>query len=135
MRSETGSVFPILAVVLVGGILAALIAVELGRLVSERRAISFAADMAAEAGAAMLDEAAVRGGQLSLNPSAARERAVSYAISTAPSGSDIFITSNETEVCVEIASAFEPRLLAMVGARPVELRAAACASPAFRARR
>jgi hypothetical protein len=130
MKGERGSVFPILAIVLVGGVLATLIAVELGRLASERRTIAFVADMAAEAGASMVDEAAMRAGELALDPAGAHDRAFAYAGEVGPPGALVTVVSGPAEVCVEISMPYEPRLLALVGASSVELIASACASPA-----
>lgn len=130
MSNDRGSVFPILAIVLVGGVLATLIAVELGRLASERRAISFAADMAAEAGAAMLDEDSVRDGLLALDPQGAHDRAMTQIREVAPAGSSVSAAASATEICVTISTSYNPRLLSMVGARAVDLAATSCAAPA-----
>ena len=127
--SDRGTVLPILALLLLGGALAVILSVEVGRCGAAWREASFAADAGAEAGAAAIDPAEAYGGRLLLDPARAQEAAVAAALAARPrSGRTAAAEADPTRVCVAVRQPFPPGLLAsMAGGRAIA--AAACASP------
>ena len=125
--SERGSIMPALAVVMIGGVLVAALAVEVGRWGAAHREAAFAADVAAESGATMLDETSVRAGVLALDPVLAREAALEAA--AGPPARAVDVTVDADLVCVTVTDVFRPRLLGPVGIGDSAVTATGCARP------
>ena len=127
--TDRGTVLPVLALVMVGGALAVALSVELGRCGAAWREAAFAADAGAEAGAAILDPAAVYSGRVRLDPPAAEEAAVAAALALRPRvGRRAEAAASGTRVCVTVTQPFPPGLLTpFVHGRPIAV--SACATP------
>ena len=127
---EHGSVSPALILVLVGGLAALALAVELGRFASAAREVAYAADTGAEAGAARIDPAAAYGGEIRLNPAEARAVAIRGARrARGRTGRWIEATADEGQVCVTVGRTVEPGLLRVFAVGPWDVSASACAEP------
>lgn len=128
--AERGSALPSVLLLMVGSLLAIGLAVEVGRWATVTRAVAFAADVGAEAGAAMLDEEAVRAGELALAPTQASDTAITAALEARPAASRRAAADAATvRVCVTVSQTFEPRLLRFAGVGPAEIEATSCAVP------
>jgi len=111
--SERGTVLPVLALLMVGGALAVALAVEVGRATAAWREASFAADAAAEAGAAVLDPAQAYEGRIRLDPRLAEAEAVAAALAARPRpGRRAAAAATAARICVTVRQPFPPGLLA-----------------------
>lgn len=128
--TERGSALPGVLVVLMGGLLAFGLAYDLGRWGSTWREAAYAADAAAEAGAAMLDPAAAYADRLELDPDLARKTALEVGRAARPRpGRTVEVATSRDRVCVLISQPFRPTLMRMAGLSPAQVSARACASP------
>ena len=85
------------------------------------------ADIAAEYGAAMIDETAMHDGSLRLDP----ERAHSAATTSARDGSMVVsVDVTDGAICVTVGRQHRTRALTLVGMRDIDIRVRSCASPA-----
>jgi hypothetical protein len=127
---ERGTVSPVLVLVLVGGVAALALAVELGRFASAAREVAFAADAGAEAGAARIDRAAAYAGEIRLDPVEAQAVAIRGARrARGRPGRAIEAAATEDRVCVTVGRTVEPGLLRAFGVGPWNVSASACAEP------
>ena len=128
---DRGSALPALAVIVFGGLIALGLAADLGRWGATWREAAFAADAGAEAGAAMIDEAAAYRGDLLLDVPAATEMAADAARSARNrAGRKFEVEATPTQVCVTVTQPFRPGLLKAVGVKKTTVKATACAQPA-----
>lgn len=130
MISEDGSAIPLVLVVLVGGLIAMLLALEVGRLGIVHRRVAFAAEAAAETGASVLAEERARDGVIELDPALAVAAARTY-VELSLSGLDsVTFSATAVEICATASETYAPRLLGFVGATPTVITQTSCAVPA-----
>ena len=128
---ERGSILPAVFVLAFAGLLLLGLAVDLGRWGAAWREAAFAADAGAEAGAAMIDPAAVYRGDLLLDPALAEDVAADAALRARSRPERVVVTIGTIdEVCVTVSQPFRPVLLRAAGVGSVEVTADACARPA-----
>ena len=127
---ERGTASPVLVLLLVAGVAALALAVELGRFAAATREVAFAADAGAEAGGARLDRAAAYGGEIRLDPTDA-ERVAARGARRARGRPDktIQVAATTEEVCVTVSRTFDPGLLRAFGVGSWEVEATSCAAP------
>jgi len=126
--AERGSATPLFMLLLIGGTLLLVIALDLGRLAASWREAAAAADAGAEAGAARIDPAAAYRGDLRLDPAAAVRAAEDAAIAFRPrAGREITATAGPHRVCVTVRRRFRPLAPGFVPAPTIEVTA--CAVP------
>ncbi len=127
---ERGSAVPAVVVVLLGGLLALGLALDLGLWSATLREAAFAADAGAEAGAAMLEAAAGYGGELVLDVPLAEQTAVAAALAARPrAGRSASARADAAQVCVAVGQPFSPTLLRLAGVGATQVTAQACATP------
>ncbi len=130
-RSDAGSVLPMVAVIVFGGVMVLGLALDLGRWAATWREAAFAADTGATAGAAQIDAAAAYRGVLALDPARARATAASGAADARPRpGRVSTVDAIPARVCVTVRQQFRPTLLRIVGVGERTVTATACAVPA-----
>ncbi len=129
--SDRGSVLPMFAVIVFGGVMVLGLALDLGRWASTWREAAFAADTGATAGAAMIDNVAAYRGELALDPARAQDTAVTGARDARPrAGRAASAEVTAARVCVTVRQPFRPTLLRAVGVGERMVTATACAVPA-----
>ncbi len=129
--NERGSVLPMFAVIVFGGVLVVGLALDLGRWAATWREAAFAADTGATAGAAMIDVGAAYQGRLALDPVRARSTAVAGAADARPrAGRSTTAEVGAARICVTVRQPFRPTLLRAVGVGERTVTATACAVPA-----
>jgi len=128
--SERGSALPLLAVLVLGGMIVAGLAIDLGRWGVTWREAAFAADTGAEAGAAMIDTEAAYRDDLQLDAGRARVVAIDAALGARPRpGRTATATADVTAVCVTVRQQFRPTILRAAGVGPGVIAVEACAVP------
>ena len=133
---DRGSVTVWLMVVPVLLLLLGGITLDLWSAASVRARLAAVADDAASAGATVLDDAALRGGEPRLDPPRARERALRAvdAHHERTGIDDVQVTATDTRVGVSITGTAELHLLRMIGTQDIELTVTGHAAPDVRGR-
>ena len=116
------------ALVFVGFVIIAL-GVDISMLHQGYRATAIVADTAAEAGAAMVDVAALHDGQVALAMDDARMRASDVARTLAPADAELEVESDDVRVCVRVKLPHATVALAAVGVGTVTIDVRSCAEP------
>lgn len=108
------------------------LSLDLWRAYAQRQEVAALADSAAAAGATRLDEAALRGGTLALDPAAAQAAALAAAAAHPSAGTAAAINASATAAQVEVtvAGRFELTLLRLLGdADGIDFAITAAAGP------
>lgn len=129
MRSESGSMLPLVAALVFVAFVVVGLCVDVAVLHMGYRGVAIVADTAAEAGASMIDPDMLHGGQTALDQASARARALEVAMSLAPEGAEFVVQATDIEVCVQIRQQHDTVALAAVGARSVTIDVRSCATP------
>ena len=127
--SENGSMIPLFGGLVVIAFVVLGLTVDIARLQLAYRNVATVADLATEAAASALDEAAMHLGHASLDP----ERAVRVAERTArrlAPGTDIAVEASPDAVCATVRTTMRATTLAFVGRPDVEVSVRSCAAPA-----
>ncbi len=128
--TDRGSATPLVLVLLVGGSLLLGVTIDLGRYVATQNEVRRIALEAAEAGAAVIDTEAAYDGQLLLDVTAARRRAIDVATAVLPRRArDVDVAGTITTLCVRVTQRFQPGPARAVGARSSNVSAERCARP------
>lgn len=128
---ERGSVLPAIAVIALGGLLVMGIGIDLARWGASWREVAHAADVGAEAGAAMIDEGAIFVGELAVNEVLATETAVDAALRSRPrSGRTASVAVDGDQVCVLVRQPFRATVARVAGSETLLVAVEACARPA-----
>jgi hypothetical protein len=130
MRDETGSMLPAFGGLLFVSFVLLTLALEIGLLGVAYRDTASIADTAAEAGAAMIDAAALHKGSTILN---ARDAVAEANASLARSGvaaSEANIQVGDTLVCVAISRRHAVQALGYLAINAVQIDVTGCAEPA-----
>jgi len=103
---------PLLGALVIAAILIVALAADLLRYAATVREVAFAADVAAEAGAAVVDPAAAYAGTLRLAPAGAVTAATQAALQTRPRpGRSVDVTVIPGMVCVAVSEPFASRFV------------------------
>jgi len=128
---DRGSVLPAIAVIALGGLLFIGIGIDLARWGSSWREAAYAADVGAEAGAAMIDEAAARSGEVTIDEGLATTTAVDAALRARErSGRSATVAVNGDQVCVRVQQPFRATVARIAGSGDLSVSVEACARPA-----
>jgi hypothetical protein len=128
---DRGSALPVVLALALGGALVLGVALDLARWASTHREAVFAADVGAQAGAAMVTEDGLRRGVLVVDGARAEAAAVELAKAARPrAGRAVTVTVLSDEVCVLVTQEFHSTLLAALGIVPGSVVGQACAVPA-----
>jgi uncharacterized membrane protein len=127
LREERGSVLITGLLLSIALIMVIGVAVDIGHAFIERRELASIADDAALSGSQALDQSALHGGTLQLNPSQARATALG-AIAPA-SGESAQANASPTTVTVRVQRRFPTILLRIVGLDTLTVSAHATAAP------
>lgn len=123
--TDRGFVTPAVALIMLAGVIMSILAIDIARYAAAAREAAHIADVAAEAGAAMIDPRQAYRDRLVLDEGAAAE-----AVEAIVGGHRSVVDIGPRRVCVRVTTRVEPLLLHLVGARTRHMEAAACASPA-----
>ena len=129
MRDETGSMVPLVAALVFVGFVVIALGVDIALLHRGYRAAAIVADTAAEAGAAMVDVAALHDGRLELAMADARTRATEIGRALAPADTDLEVESDSARICVRVEQRHTTMALAAVGVGTVTIDVRSCAEP------
>ncbi len=128
--TERGAMLPLLAALVFVALVVVALAGDVALYAATYREAAFAADVGAEAGAAVISERAAYGGRLLLDPPAAEAVAIAAARAARPRvDRSVDAVATDTEVCVTVVEPFRPRFLLGVVAGDATVRTAACAVP------
>lgn len=128
---DSGQATPLILIFLLGIVAVAGLVIDGGFLFASRRSLQSMADGAARAGAMAVDETLLREGasaEVVLEPDAARAAADDYLRRSGFQG-HVGISTNSTEVRVNLQRETRTLLLSIVGVREVSVRAKANAGP------
>lgn len=128
-RTEAGSVLPLLGALIFVAFTVIALVTEIALLHGAFLDVASTADGAAEAGAAMVDPAALHGGSIGLAQATAGQAAEHYVRSVAPSD-DASIEVTITEICVTVEREHPLSVLPIAGIRSQLISVEACAAPA-----
>jgi hypothetical protein len=128
--TERGSVAPFLVILLAAGVAALGLAVDLGRYAAAVREAAHAADVGAEAGAAVIDVEAAYAGALAVDPGPAAAVAADAAARSRPrDGRRIRVDADERRVCVTVDQRVPAGMLRVFGVPAWTVSAQGCAAP------
>ena len=122
--SERGSMLPMLGGLVFVTLVVLAVAVDVARLHTAHVELGLAADVAAEAGAAMIDEAAAHGGELVLDALRATDAALAAA------GADLEVSDSRVNggtICVTLTGEHRTMALTFVGIEAVPVTGRSCA--------
>ena len=122
--SERGSMLPLLGGLVFVTIVVLAIAVDIARLHAAHVELGLAADVAAEAGAAMIDEAAAHRGELVLDARRATDAALTAA------GADLAVSDSTVDggtICVTLTGEHRTTALTFIGIGAVPVSGRSCA--------
>lgn len=129
LRSESGAVVPLTAVMLLGLLAIAALVVDGGLLFAERRDLQGLADGAARAGAMAVDEDLLREtGTVRLDPAAARDAAERYLAAGGFEGT-IRIDTDMLDVTVDLEESQPTLMMGLLGVRAIGVTAHVIARP------
>lgn len=129
--SDRGSVLPAIAVIALGGLLFIGIGIDLARWGASWREAAYAADVGAEAGAAIIDEASALGGEVLIDENLATAVAVDAALRARErSGRSATVAVNGDQVCVRVEQPFRTTVARIAGSETLSIAVEACARPA-----
>ena len=121
---------PLLAALIFTGLVVVGLALDVGLYAATYRETAFAADVGAEAGAAMIDPGAAYAGRLELDPDAAAATAVEAAASARPRfGRTTAVAVDRRSICVVVTQPYTPKILGAFGVGSGEVSVRACAEP------
>jgi hypothetical protein len=128
--NEQGSMLPFMAALIFVGLVVTGLALDVALLAATYRETAYAADVGAEAGAAVV-AVGQPGDDPSLDPPAAEEAGMAAAVvarrrAVAPVA---VASATADEVCVTVTNEYRPRILGALGVAPVEISIEACAEP------
>lgn len=129
MRDETGSMLPLVAALMFVGFVVIALGVDIAMLHRGYRTSAIVADTAAEAGAAMVDVAALHDGQVALATVDARTRASDVARTLAPVDAEVEVELDDVRVCVRVRQRHATVALVAVGVGTVMIDVRSCAEP------
>lgn len=130
MSDETGSALPLVGGLLFIGLFVIALAVDLAVLAGVYRTIAATADLAAEAGAAMIDVDAAHRGETAIDVGRAAAEAIAVVERSGLSRQNVAVDGDEARICVSVTTSQRPAMLAMIGARAVAVSVRSCAEPA-----
>jgi hypothetical protein len=129
VRDETGSMLPLVAALVFVGFVIIALGVDIALLHRGYRAAAIVADTAAEAGAAMVDVAALHEGRLELAMADALTRATEVGGALAPADSDLEVEFDNERICVRVEQRHTTVALGVVGVGTVTIDVRSCAEP------
>jgi hypothetical protein len=129
--ADRGSVLPAIAVIALGGVLMIGIGIDLARWGASWREAAYAADVGAEAGAAMIDEAAAHSGNVSIDEHLAAATAEDAALQARERpGRAATVTVSGDQVCVRVEQPFRATVARIASIENLSVAVEACARPA-----
>ena len=126
-RDERGSMLPAIGGLLVVGLAVLGLCLDVAALHVTYVRASTVSDAAAEAGAAMIDEARLHGDEVTLDPVEAQRIAASVVTDAGMEPQEVDAT--ESEVCISAHTTHRTLTLTFVGLRDVSVVVRACAQP------
>ena len=130
MSAQQGSVVPMLGALIFAGLVVLGLAADVALYAANYRDAAFAADVGAEAGAAVLAVPAAYGGELSLADEAAARVAVDAAESARPrSGRSASAAPEPGRICVTVTQHHVTRFVQALGIGPTTIVVTGCAEP------
>lgn len=128
---DRGSVLPAIAVIALGGVLVIGIGIDLARWGASWREAAYAADVGAEAGAAMIERAAALRGDVSIDETLAVATAVDAALRARQRrGRSATVAVTGVQVCVRVEQPFRTTVARVAGSETLSIAVEACARPA-----
>ena len=128
--SERGSMVPLVGALAFTGLVIIALAADTALLAATYREVAFAADVGAEAGAAILDHDAAYDGSILLYHQAARETAARAALNARDRPArTVFASATDDRICVDVTQPHGTRFLGAIGVAPVTITVTACAEP------
>lgn len=129
--ADRGSVLPAIAVIALGGMLIIGIGIDLARWGASWREAAYAADVGAEAGAAMINETSALHGHVSIDEDLASAAAVNAALQARErNGRSATVAVIGEQVCVRVEQPFRATVARIAGAETLPIAVEACARPA-----
>lgn len=129
MTSQRGSMLPMFGGLVMVAFIVLGLTVDIARLQLTYRNVATVADLATEAGASALDDAAVHEGRMVLDPALARRVAEATASGLAPHAT-VAVTARPEVVCATITTTVRANTLAFIGRADVDVTVRSCAEPA-----
>jgi hypothetical protein len=127
---ESGSMMPLLALLIFTGLVVLGLALDVALLGATYRRAAFAADAGAEAGAAMLSVDDAYAGIVVLDPAAAEQVAVEAAMAARTAeGRTVTAGAQPDRVCTTVVDHYTPRIIGSLGLGPATVTVTACAEP------
>ncbi len=127
--NEQGSMLPFMAALIFVGLVVTGLALDVALLAATYRETAYAADVGAEAGAAVV-AVGQPGEDPSLDVAAAEATGVAAALAARPRvGRTATAAAATDEVCVTVTNHYQPRILGGIGIGPSEVTVDACAQP------
>ncbi len=125
---EQGSMLPFMAALIFVGLVVTGLALDVALLAATYRETAYAADVGAEAGAAVIR--GTPGGELLLDVDGAESTGVTAALGARPRPDRSAVaTASDTVICVTVTTVYEPRILGSIGIAPAQVTVEACAEP------
>ncbi len=129
MRDERGSMLPAFGGLLFVSFVLITLSVEIALLGAAYRDTANLADVAAEAGASMIDQRALHEGSTTIDPRAATTEAVATVTRAGVSAADTLVEVRGASVCVLIARRLPTFGLRYLAISEIEIDVSGCAEP------
>ena len=130
MTDETGSMLPAFGGLLFVSFVLLTLAMEISLLGVAYRDVASLADIAAEAGAAMVDLGSLHGGVTELDARAAADEAGASLSRSGVAASEANVHVTDTSVCVSISKRHKVHALGYLAITDIQVEVTGCAEPA-----